>query len=121
MDSIKSAKFLLPGFFLFVLGLGNVTVGTLKHRQYNKVVEELADLQPTATEVLSGSPLQRIQRAKITEDRHDERMGKALARAQFYGLVIFGGKVFLSLSIGFLLVGSLVAFNNARNLSLKAN
>lgn len=105
---MKPAKFLLPGLFLFALGLGNITVGHFKSAQYEDVVSVLESTEPTPM-LANVSALRRIQLAKVNADRLYVRRSTALARQDFYTLVVFGGKAFLALSFPFLLAGLLVA------------
>ena len=96
--------FLLPGLFLLLLGAGNIVVGNYKAEQYKQVVANLGS--PELPPVLQkASPLRRIRIAKLTESRTYQRRKTAVARLDFYLLVTFGGQVFASLSLPFLLVG----------------
>ena len=105
---MKPAKFLLPGLFLFVLGLGNITVGVFKSAQYDEVIQGLESTEPTPL-LSNASALRRIQLAKMSADRLYLRQSTALARKDFYTLVEFGGKAFLALSLPFLLAGILIS------------
>lgn len=87
-------KLLIPGLFLLVLGIGNISVGTFKGRQYQEVLDELSVLEPTPG-LENASPLRRVQLAKQTETRLYQRQNKAENRLDFYQLVRFGGKVFM--------------------------
>lgn len=92
-----------------MLGIGNLSVGFFKGQQYERVLQELAGLEPTPG-LVNASPLRRIQLAKQTANRTYQRQQKAQARLDLYRLVTFGGKVFVTLSIIFLFSGSLVRY-----------
>jgi hypothetical protein len=106
---IKPMKFLLPGIFLLALGLGNLSVGAFKGRQYEEVLAELSVMEPTS-ELVNASPLSRVQLAKTTADRLSERQRKARARRDLYELVSFGGKVLVSISVVLLACGLLLHY-----------
>lgn len=107
------AKSLVPAIFLFLLGMGNITVGVLKERQYREVYEELAVLQ-TAPNPISASSLGRIRAAVPNRDRHLERQGEATERRNFYSLVIFGGKVFIVASLPLFVFAALTQYRANR-------
>jgi len=104
---MRPMKFFLPGIFLLVLGIGNISVGTFKRQQYSSVLKELS-VRESTTELVNVSPLRRIQLAKQNANRNYERIGHARARRDFYGLVTFGGEVFIGLSAVFLLISILL-------------
>ncbi len=91
-------KLLLPGVFLLVLGIGNVSVGAMKQNQYQGVLKELAVRAPE-TQLINASPLRRIQLAKLTATRNYERIKHARSREDFYAIVVLGGKAFISISL----------------------
>ncbi len=100
MAKIKPIKFLIPAIFLFVLGIGNIAVGSLKQAQFVQAYNELAELEPMEKGIES-SALNRIQNIKQTKERHIERKLQAKERKYFYGLVAYGGKVFVGVSLVF--------------------
>ncbi len=93
----RPMKFLLPGLFLLVLGLGNILVGSFKEHQYLEVYQELSVLEP-APDTARNSALGRIHTAKQTNDRFYRRQAEASDRRTLYRLVHFGGRVFVTLS-----------------------
>ena len=106
-------KFLLPGFFLLTLGVGNISVGTYKSQQYEEVLADLERLARSShsKDILSVSPLRRIQLEKTASMRTFQRETQARSRRDLYQMVIFGGKVFLGISsflLCFSLAGKLV-------------
>ena len=103
----KSMRFILPGIFLLVLGAGNIGVGVFKGKQYEEVLQELSVLRPSPA-LVTSSPLKRIQVAKQTATRLHQRESKARARIDFYHLVEYGGKVFITLSMFLLFFGSML-------------
>lgn len=104
----KLARLLVPGIILLVLGIGNISVGVYKGRQYQRVVDELSTQQPLP-ELVNASSFARIQFTKDKQTRLYERSTKARSRRDFYELVEFGGKVFLGLSLTILTFGFLSA------------
>lgn len=97
-------QLLIPGLFLLALGIGNVAVGTFKVSQYVQVISELSAPEPgLALDFSQTSSLERIRQSQENPDRIRLRQESALARIDFYRLVIFGGKVFVALSIPFLI------------------
>ncbi len=97
-------RFVVPGIFLFVLGVGNILVGTFKGNQYEQVLAELASAGELPA-LADASPLRRIQLATQTVSRLYQRQDKARAKLDFYRLVASGGRVFVALSFIFLLIG----------------
>lgn len=102
--SLISARFLLPGFFLLLLGLGNIGVGHFKGAQYEQVLAELSEPHATV-DLVNASPLRRIELARQSVNRLSLRRSKAKARRDFYQLVTFGGKAFVILSSVLLFAG----------------
>ena len=94
-------KLLLPALFLFVLGLGNISVGTYKEWQYRQVYEELTVLE-ASPEFGAALGLNRLQNFQENNDRYLQGQVEARDRRQFYRLVAFGGKVLIGVSIIFL-------------------
>ena len=104
---MKTAFLLIPGTFLFILGLGNIAVGDLKYQQYKQVIIELESKEKSFnSEMLKASPLRRLQLEQESANRTDQRLEKSIARANLYRLVYIGGKIFLAISSGFLIVGA---------------
>lgn len=101
---VRPMTFFLPGLFLLTLGVGNILVGHYKVEQYRQVIQNLGTLELPPV-LQKASPLRRIQLAKLTETRTYQRRKTALGRLDFYHLVSFGGQVFASLSIPFILIG----------------
>ena len=99
-------RLLLPALFLFVLGAGNIIVGSYKEWQYRQVYEELAVLE--ASPDASASGLDRLQNFKQLSDRYLQGQIEARERLQFYRLVAFGGKTFIGVSIGLLAMALLL-------------
>ena len=108
MPSARSRimKLVLPGVFLLVLGIGNISVGTFKGEQYEQVLQELSTTEPGPS-LANASPLRRIQLATQTASRLYQRQDKARAKRDFYRLVASGGKVFVIISLLFLSLGAL--------------
>ena len=105
----KPARFVLPAFFLLLIGVGNLWVGIEKKDQYDQVFRELSSLRPVA-EIINSSPISRIQLSEYTEERLYQRQEKARARIDLYRLVIFNGKVFLALGTLALFIGAGVSY-----------
>ena len=97
-------RLLVPGIFLLLLGVGNLSVGVFKGQEYQSVLDELSSIQPSPG-MENTSPLRRIRLAKKAADRRYERLDKARARRDFYHLVLFGGKVFVGISVILLFAG----------------
>ena len=104
---INPFKFLLPGLFLLLLGIGNISVGVYKGQQYEQVLEELKQRNPRL-ELVNASPMRRIHFARNTANRLYQRQNKAKQRLDFYRLVALGGTIFLALGIPLLVVGLLL-------------
>ena len=100
-------KFLLPGIFLFILGIGNLAVGHYKGGQYDEVISELKEKSLPLT-IKEISPMERIRVTKESSARLGRRRDKAIARREFYQLVGIGGKIFISLSLVFISVASVM-------------
>jgi hypothetical protein len=115
MSQLKPMKLILPGLFLFVLGIGNIGVGTFKGLQYQQVLQELTELEPTPG-LENASTLRRVQLAEEVASRHYERLSMARGRRDFYDLVEYGGKVFVGVSLVLLLGGALVYSSTASRL-----
>lgn len=114
MPRIKPEKFLLPGLFLLILGLGNIAVGEYRSQQYDGVVMDLSVLEATA-EASFISPLKRIQQSKETPDRLYQRQKSARAKRDLYEIVIFGGQIILGMSIVLLVPGALIKIQQRRS------
>lgn len=117
---MKPVKLFLPGIFLLVLGIGNITVGVLKQNQYKRVIEEIAAEQP-ALELDRASPIQKIQLAKEIADRTYQRSHLANSRVEFYQLVAIGGKIMLAISVVILLLALGLLIRNSEKTSLDKN
>ncbi|HMO18665.1 MAG TPA: hypothetical protein PKA63_11590 [Oligoflexia bacterium] len=106
----SSARFLVPGYFLLILGLGNLIIGHYKLAQYNEVLQELAisgyDQEPDP----NLSPLQRLKSDSNLSIGSIAYQKKAEGRRDFYSLVNFGGQVFLSLSLLYFIAYGLSRF-----------
>lgn len=98
-------RFLVPGLFLFVLGVGNIVVGVMKTSQYEEVLQELAVLEPSSV-VTDDSPLARIHSADHA--RFSGRRQQAKISLDFYRFVVTGGKFFLLLSTLLIAVAALL-------------
>lgn len=101
---MKPTKFLLPILFLFILGMGNILVGTFKELQYKQVYSELeqtTELQYTPVEekALGGLRATQLAAEKLAFDRYSKRKMDASERRNLYLMVIFGGKIFLTTAI----------------------
>lgn len=105
MKNSSPFVFILPGLFLFTLGLGNIGVGSYKADQYQQVVSELELRAPLSSSLVNSSPLRRIKLAEASAHRIFQRRNEAQNRIAFYNLVSFGGKVFILLGLCFLLLG----------------
>ena len=114
-----SFKFLLPGMFLFLLGVGNIGVGLYKGAQYQEVLKELAETQ-SSPKLTPASPLLRLEYTKQTVTRLYQRQSKAKARKDFYELVTFGGKVFVMLSLVLILASMMVRYLEHRPVNVGA-
>jgi hypothetical protein len=97
-------KFVVPGIFLLILGIGNISVGTFKGDQYEQVLADLSAQEPTIG-AADASPLRRIQLATQAASRLYQRQEKAQAKLDFYNLVATGGQVFVALSLIFFAAG----------------
>lgn len=115
IDVPRLARFLVPGIFLLLLGLGNIGVGTYKGAEYEQVLEELSEID-SSSHLINASALKRIQLAKTNTHRSEQLRQKASARRDFYNLVVFGGKFMLSISTIVLLMAAVVAFYRNRAL-----
>ncbi len=98
-------RFLIPGLFLFVLGIGNITVGLYKSGQYEEVLQELSVLEPS-TVVVETSPLARIH--STDHARLSERRQRATILLDFYRFVLTGGKVFLLIATVLITIAALL-------------
>lgn len=101
----KPAKFLVPGFFLLLLGLGNLTVGTIKGDEYEQILSELSTSNGQV-ELANASLLRRFKMAKLSADRLNQRRKIARGRVKFYGLVSLGGYTFLLFSAPLIGIGT---------------
>lgn len=101
--SIKPMKLLLPGVFLFVLGFGNIFVGSFKGRQYEQILEQLKVIEPSSSFV-DSSPLKRMQESQRALSRLSNQIDKAKARIEFYQFINLGGTIMTLLS--FVLIGA---------------
>lgn len=104
MQRFHSIKLLMPGIFLFVLGLGNIIVGHFKSLEYERVLTELEPTTPPRA-LANVPPMRRMQMERERATRLDERRRKAQGRLDFYELVTFGGKSFVGLSALFICCG----------------
>ncbi len=106
-------RLLLPAFFLLVLGLGNIAVGSFKEEQYREVYEELIATNPSRIDS-SNSALGRIRNANNTDDIQLRRRQEATERRNLYLLVAFGGKILVTLSLGLLFVSCIFKIKRTR-------
>lgn len=97
--NINKARFIIPGLFLLALGIGNMIVGQFKYEQYDEILKELEAQDQFTNDEDRPSPLQRLKSTIDTNPHSLALIQKAQARRDFYQLVRFGGRVFLSLSI----------------------
>lgn len=110
---MRPKRFFLPALFLFVLGAGNIVVGTYKEWQYTQVYDELSLLEASAESgIVSG--LDRLRDVRTGQDnspqnQYAQSQREARTRLQFYRLVAFGGKSFIAL--GVLLLAAALAFH----------
>ncbi|OVE80326.1 hypothetical protein BVY02_00545 [bacterium J17] len=118
MSSKPALTFLMPGVFLMLLGIGNISVGTFKGDEYQAVIDELAELSPTAA-LINASPLERIQLSNESIAKNYQRQRKAKARRNFYRLVTFGGQVFIAISLFLLLIGGVLHYLHLRSAQQK--
>ena len=107
MRGIRPIKFLLPGFFLLILGVGNLAVGITKVRQLEQALKELELQQPLASNIENSSPLRRLQLAEQTAHRVFQRQKEAEDRKGFYNLIAFGGKIFGVVGFILIIIGSI--------------
>ena len=107
---------LLPGIFLFVLGVGNISVGLYKGRQYEQVLGELAGFQPSQAKV-KNSVLSRLYSSTSSFDLLAQRRQRVQSRLEFYRFTVSGGKVILSLSTLFILGAVLAKLRCGQNQS----
>jgi len=110
------ARLLVPGAFLFVLGLGNIAVGHYKSAEYQAVLKELSSISAQGPSLAAASPLKRIELAEVQNRRFEENLAKARARLDFYSLVSFGGKLMLAMSSILLLVTSFIVIGRKNNM-----
>jgi len=97
--NINKARFIIPGLFLLALGIGNLIVGQFKYEQYDEILKDLETQEQFTSEEERPTPLQRLKSTIDTTPHSLALIQKAQARRDFYQLVRFGGRVFLSLSI----------------------
>jgi hypothetical protein len=95
--TVSSARFLVPCFFLIALGIGNITVGSFKYEQYDEIIKDLESKPENVAFIETVSPLQRLKSTIDTPPRSLAHEKKAQARKDFYKLVLFGGRVFLTM------------------------
>ena len=108
MREIRPTKFLIPGVFLIILGLGNIAAGISKVHQHELVLKELEIQQPLASNIENSSPLRRLQLAEQTAQRIIQRQTEAEDRKAFYNLVAFGGKVFTAIGTILILLSGVI-------------
>ena len=101
---MKPAQLYLPGLFLLLLGIGNISIGTYKGAEYREVVRTLSAPE-TSAHLKHASPLRRFKVAKLSANRLYQRRKTAAGRIAFYNLVSSGGKIFVLLSLPLLLGG----------------
>ncbi|MCC6955102.1 MAG: hypothetical protein IT290_13375 [Deltaproteobacteria bacterium] len=106
MFAIHPQKFIVPGIFLVVLGLGNVIVGRERAHLHREVIQELSALEPLP-DLVSQSPLMRLQLKRLSLEKFYQRQRTAEARLDFYILVELGGKIFSLLGLTLLCAGGL--------------
>ncbi len=106
-------KFLIPALFLIALGVGNMLVGHFKLQQYNELLTKL-DSQDIEEEPKDLSPLQRLKYASDSSPKLLALRQKAEARRDLYQLVSYSGKIFLALSLLFL-VALLINRNQSKD------
>lgn len=97
---------ILPAIFLITLGAGNLGVGLYKEDQYQQVVDDLSK-ETVIQHLDNASPLTRIRLGEEKARRLDQRRKQALARVDFYRMVVFGGKIFIALSLPFFVYAAL--------------
>jgi hypothetical protein len=93
----RTARFLVPCFFLLALGAGNVWVGQFKYEQYDEIVKALEQKSSSINSESHISPLQRLKSTIDSPPRLLAQERKAQARRDFYQVVQFGGRVFIAL------------------------
>ena len=96
--SVITKNILLTGFFLVVLGLGNLLVGTYKVAQYEEVAQEL-EVPEFVPKDLPMSPMMRIEHERQNTKRQMDRQTKALSKLELYGIVALGGRLILGAGI----------------------
>ena len=102
MATNKAMRFFIPALFLIALGVGNIIVGHFKYEQYTEVLISL-EKQNIKEEPKNLSPLQKLKYASDSTPKLIALKNKAEARRDLYQLVSFSGKIFLALSILFLI------------------
>lgn len=107
-SKLKPSQLLLPALLMILLGSGNIFVGQRKINEYGTRLKTLPQLS-AGTKLNRLPPLARLElmrdkRAQLYQERF-----KAEQRTEYYQLVAFGGKVFIS--IGFFLIFLTLAIN----------
>jgi len=116
MKSKKPYILILPGLFLFILGLGNIGVGEYKAKQYYQVLAELELTAPLSNSLVNSSPMRRIKLAEQSAIRLYQRQKEAKNKIAFYSLVSFGGKSFMLIGMILLLIGIPMRIFNKKEL-----
>lgn len=95
----------VTGLVFLLLGLGNVTFGTMKAREYTALLSS-ATLGP-------ASPPPRVAeipfRFDLDTDKRGVYVSKLTARIQFYQFVTLGGHCFVAIGVALLLGTTLLA------------
>lgn len=89
----------MPGIFIFVLGVGNLSVGHYKHQEYTEVFQRL-----NSTEFKQGEaklPLARIEADRDVKRRSLDRLSKVQQRREFYSILHAIGKCLTVLGVVF--------------------
>ncbi len=113
MLKIRPMTFLLPGIFLLILGLGNVSIGIYKSNQYKKVIKDLTKFsdQETASMLINATPTTKIQITQKKQERFLDLIKKALVKKDFYEFFIKGGTMFIILSGICFLISIIIKIN----------
>ena len=106
---MRSRTFLIPGLFLFVIGMGNLLVGHFKEEQYNAVIAELSQ-RPTNAQAPSLTSYHRLENDEEAVARRQARTEKAKSRRELYHLFVLGGVFFLALACLAFIGAALVKF-----------
>jgi len=104
MLNVRPVKLLLPGFFLFILGIGNIGVGVVRGEQYSNGVQEATSV-PSISKEEAFSNMANVQLEKFSSQMLSQREQKFENRKNFYASVEISGKIMLVISVFLIICG----------------